>query len=403
MQTFSYTSVEPSGRRKTGIMEAINVEAALATLTSDGRFILEIQEEAEGARESGLSFANKRASRADLAMFTRRLADLSAAGLPLDRVLQVIAEQSESEQLRDVALQALEEVRAGKAVSDALAAFPKLFPTVYVQTLRAGEASGQFPEVAGRLADFQEKEVARRSQVVSALIYPAVLSVVAVCVVIFLLTFVIPRLTSVFADLHGDLPATTKLLLAITDFLTKDGLYILAALVGVIVAYRLYVATAIGALARDRQLLVLPILGPILRKATISRFARVLATMVYGGVPILESLRLAGLSSGNLVFEQGSIQVENDVREGKPIAQAMRDQGGFPPILTHMVAIGEETGDLPKMLNRVSDSLDFEVDNGLRRLTSLVEPLIIIVLGSIVGFVVLSVLLPIFQMQELVK
>lgn len=402
MQTFAYVALEPSGRRKTGVLEAANVDAAIATLSSDGGFILEIKE-AKSIAESGPQIGSKKATRADLALFTRRLADLSAAGLPLDRVLQVVSEQSESEQLRDIALQALEDVRSGKPVSDALAAFPKQFAPVFTQTLRAGEASGQFPEVAGRLADFQEKEVNRRSQITSALIYPAVLSVVAIFVVTFLITFVVPKLTGVFADLHGDLPGSTKALLAMTDFVTKDGLYVLAALIAAYLAYRAFVATEAGALARDRAVLQAPILGSVIRKATISRFARVLATLVYGGVPILESLRLAGLASGNLVFQVSSNNVEHDVREGKPIAEAMRDEGGFPPILTHMVAIGEETGDLPKMLNRVSDSLDFEVDNGLRRLTALVEPLIVILMGVFVGFVVLSVLLPIFQAQELVK
>jgi len=402
VQTFSYVAIEPSGAKKYGLLEAASAEAALANLSAEGRFILEIKEAKEASTEPK-GFSGKRATRSDLALFSRRLADLSDAGLQLDRVLQVIAEQSESEQLHDIALKALEEVKAGRSVSDSLAMFPKQFPTVYTQTLKAGEASGQFPQVVGRLADFQEKEVARRSTIISAMIYPAILSVTAVSVVIFLLTFVVPKLTDMFKQLHGDLPTPTKLLLALTDFLTADGLYLIGALVGLIVLVRGYVGTDAGALARDKAIMQAPILGPIIKKATISRFARVLATLVYGGVPILESLHLAGMASGNKVFQNSSDAVEHDVREGRPIADAMRDAGGFPPILTHMVAIGEETGDLPKMLNRVSDSLDFEVDNGLRRLTSMVEPLIVIVMGSFVGFVVLAVLLPIFQAQELVK
>lgn len=156
-------------------------------------------------------------------------------------------------------------------------------------------------------------------------------------------------------------------------------------------------------MARDRMLVRLPLLGPVILKATVSRFARVLGTLVYGGVPILDALRLAGLSSGNRVFKKSADLVEEEVREGRPIAESMRDSGAFPPVLTHMVAIGEQTGDLPKMLGRVSDSLDFEVDNGMRRLTALVEPVIVLVMGAFVGFVVLAVLLPIFQAQELVK
>ena len=407
--TFAYTAMDPSGRKKSGYVDAADQAAAVASLASEGRFVLEIKEQAGGARQarSGAVTEEKKrkgkVSRSDLALFTRRLADLASAGLPLDRALSVVAEQSESQQLAEIAESALADVRTGIPVSQALAKFPKLFPTIYTETLRAGEASGQFPEVAGRLAEFQEKEVERRSQIVSAMIYPAVLTTVAVLVVIFLLTFVVPRLSGVFKDLGGDLPMTTQILLATTGFLTSNGLLIIGAIVVGVIAYRAWVATDQGAYTRDRAVLSLPIGGPIIAKAVVSRYARVLGTLVYGGVPILEGLRLAGMASGNRVFGVSSTQVEEEVREGRSIAEAMRDAGGFPPVLTHMVAIGEETGDLPKMLGRVSDSLDFEVDNGMRRLTALVEPFIVLTMGIFVGFVVLSVLLPIYQAQSLVK
>ncbi|MGV3618267.1 MAG: type II secretion system F family protein [Fimbriimonas sp.] len=406
MTTWSYTALEPSGQRKTGFVDAASKEAAMQSVTATGRFVLEIREEKAGRSAAQSKLEGKRkgkVSRSDIALFSRRMADLATAGLPLDRVLQVVAEQSESVTLTEVAEHALTEVRGGKPVSEALGAYPKYFPAVYTQTLRAGEASGQFGEVAGRLADFQEKEVARRSQVVSALIYPSILSFTAIFVVIFLLTFVVPRLSDVFKDLGDDLPASTKLLLASTDFLTKQWYIVIGSIVALIVAYRAWSSTESGALARDKFVMYMPILGPVIRKSTVSRFSRVLGTLVFGGVPILDGIRLAGLAAGNRVFQKSAAEVEADVREGRGIADAMRDTAAFPPVLTHMVAIGEETGDLPKMLGRVSDSLDFEVDNGMRRLTSMVEPIIVLAMGVFVGFVVLSVLLPIFQAQELVK
>jgi len=201
----------------------------------------------------------------------------------------------------------------------------------------------------------------------------------------------------------GDLPVTTRILLGSTEWITKNWVVVVAGIVGAVVLSRLYLSTPGGVLARDRFLLSAPILGPVVRKATISRFARVLGTLVYGGVPILEALEIAGLSAGNQVFHRSAQEVEREVRAGRPIAAAMRDAGAFPPVLTHMVAIGEETGDLPKMLGRVSDSLDFEVDTGMRRLVALVEPAIVLTMGTFVGFVVLSVLLPIFEAQNLVK
>jgi len=170
-----------------------------------------------------------------------------------------------------------------------------------------------------------------------------------------------------------------------------------------IILFRAWSATEAGAYSRDQMLLKVPLLGKVLTKSVISRYARVLGTLIFGGVPILEAIRLSGLASGNKVYERTSNLVEQEVREGRTIHDAMRDAGAFPPVLTHMVAIGEETGDLPKMLGRVADSLDFEVDTGLRRLTSLVEPIIVLGMGAVVGFVVLSVLLPIYQAQNLVK
>lgn len=406
MTSFAYTALEPSGRRRSGFVDAPDRSAAIAAIAADGKFVLEIEEAGAAQRARTGAPEEKRSarvSRSDLALFTRRLADLASAGLPLDRALQVVAEQSESATLAHVAESALEDVRSGVPVSQALAKFPKYFSSVFTETLKAGEASGQFPEVAGRLADFQEKEVVRRSQIVSTLIYPGVLSATALGVVVFLLTFVVPRLSGVFADLGDDLPATTKILLAVTGFLTSNGLPIIGGLIGSFLLYKAWVATEQGRLARDRALLVLPLAGVIIKKAIVSRYARVLGTLVYGGVPILEALRLSGMASGNIVFGQSSAQVEEEVREGRPIAEALRNSGAFPPVLTHMVAVGEETGDLPKMLTRVSDSLDFEVDNGMRKLTAFAEPLIVLVMGVIVGFVVLSVLLPIYSAQDVVK
>ena len=401
--TWAYTALDAGGARKSGVIEAANREAALARLDAEGRFVLELNEGAAVKAVATMTGNRRMPGKQDLALFTRRLADLAGAGLPLDRVLQVVSEQSESVMLREVAEETLNDVRAGSPISQALAKHPKLFPEVFTQTLRAGEASGQFAEVAGRLADFQEKEVARRSQIVGALVYPAILAGTAVFVVLFLLLFVVPKLSGIFKDLGDSLPLSTKILLSSTDFITQNWILVLGSIVGLTVASRLWLATEAGAYARDTFLLKAPMIGPVVTKATISRFARVLGTLVYGGVNILEALEIAGLSAGNKVFQKSAEEVSEEVRAGRPIAEAMRDTAAFPPVLTHMVAIGEETGDLPKMLGRVSDSLDFEVDTGMRKLVSLVEPVIVLGMGTFVAFVVLSVMLPIFQAQETIK
>lgn len=403
MTTFTYTALDAAGKRKTGFIEAQTRDQAVAQIVAEGRFVVEIAASAASKVKRTEPGKRGKISRADLALFTRRLADLAGSGLPLDRALQVVAEQSESGQLQTIVAEALTDVRSGLSVSQALSKHPKVFNEVYTQTLRAGEASGQFPEVAARLADFQEKEVTRRSVILAAMIYPGVLTSVAIGVVIFLLTFVMPRMKDVFVDLGNQLPLPTKMLLGFTGFITSNAMILILAIIGGLVALRAYIATESGALAKDRMLMNLPVVGPIIQKAVVSRYARVLGTLVFGGVPILEALQIAGLSAGNRVFRTTSERVSEAVREGQPIAGAMRDAGEFPPVLIHMVAVGEETGDLPTMLGRVSDSLDFEVDIGVRRLTALAEPLIVVVMGVFVGFVVLSVALPIFQAQELVK
>ena len=403
-QTFAYTALDASGARRTGAVEAESRDAAVARLASEGRFVLEIGEASRRKETaSGTSGRVKHPSKQDLALFTRRLADLASAGLPLDRVLQVVAEQSESGALKRISEEALVDVRSGMPISQALAKHPKYFSSVFTQTLRAGEASGQFGEVASRLADYQEKEVTRRGQVTSALVYPAVLATTSFGVIVFLITFVLPRLSGVFAEMGNDLPLTTKTLLATSAFMTQFWWLILLVVGGAIFGARTWFATPAGAEARDRFLLSAPVIGPVVQKATVSRFARVLGTLVFGGVPMLEALEIAGLSASNRVFLKSAQAVEEEVRAGRSIAEAMRDAGNFPPVLTHMVGVGEEIGDLPKMLGRVADSLDFEVDTGMRRLVSLVEPIIVLSMGTVVGFVVLSVLLPIYQAQNLVK
>ncbi len=403
MVTYQYTALEASGKKKVGILEAANQEAAIAQLVATGSFVLEIGEKHSEIKHKEEHKKRGKVSRAELAMFTRRLSDLSSAGLPLDRALSVAGEQAESISMQQMAEEALEEVRGGLPVSEALAKHPKLFNTVYTQTLRAGEASGQFPEVAGRLADFEEKEVARRSQIVSAMVYPAVLLFAALGVITFMLTFVVPKLATVFEGLGSDLPLSTKILLATSTFLATQWLYIIGGVVGAVLFYRAWASTDAGALTRDRMILRLPVAGKIISKAVISRYARVLGTLVYGGVPIMEALNLAGQATGNRVMMSDSKLVEEEVREGVRIADAMRDTESFPSLLTHMVAIGEETGDLPRMLNRVADSMDFEVDHGMTRLTSIIEPAIVLFMGGFVGFVVLSILLPIYAAQNLVK
>ncbi|AIE85982.1 type II secretion system F family protein [Fimbriimonas ginsengisoli] len=407
MTTYNYVAYEESGRRTKGVVEALDVDAAVATLAAKGVHILDIKESNASVVVTtpgkSPSVGARPVSRADLALFTRRLADLASAGFPLDRALGVAGEHSDNATLGVVTQEAVRDVHAGLPISEALAKHPKLFPPVFTMTLRAGEASGQFPAVARRLADFQQIEIRRRSQLTAALVYPAILSVTAIMVVSIMMLFVVPRLSGVFKGLGDDLPMSTRLLLSSSGFIMDHWIGILVSIGGAIALYKAWVATEPGALVRDRWLLHMPIAGKVISKAVVSRYARVLGTLVFGGVPILESLRIAGAAAGNRVFEKSSQKVQEDVREGRRLAESMKETGAFSSIMVQMVSVGEEIGDLPSMLNRVSETLDFEVDNGMTKLMTFVEPIIVLVMGTFVGFVVLSILIPVYQAQELVK
>jgi len=401
LTTFQYVAFEDSGRRLKGTVEAADLDAATAAIAAKGVHVLDIKE--SRTQPDAPVKRGRAVSKTDLALFTRRLADLATAGFPLDRALKVAGEHSDNPLLTTITAEAVKDVHAGLPISEALGKHPKLFPPVFTMTLRAGEASGQFPTVARRLADFQQIEIRRRSQLIAALVYPTILAMSAVLVIAIMMLFVVPRLSGVFSGLGDDLPLSTVLLLRTSDFIMKNGVMLIVALVGSVLLYRGWVATLPGALWRDKTVLKLPLIGKVASKAVVSRYARVLGTLVYGGVPILEALRIAGAASGNRLFEVSSVQVQNDVREGRRLADAMRDTGAFSSIIVQMVAVGEETGDLPMMLAQVSDTLDFEVDNGMQKLTTVVEPLIVLTMGSFVGFVVLSILLPVYEAQNLVK
>jgi type II secretory pathway component PulF len=399
---YTYVAYELSGRRLTGTVVATDPGAAMQSISATGAQVLELKE-ARNATAALSTNGRGRAPRSELALFSRRLSDLATAGIPLDRALQIAGGQSSSPVLRSVTVQALEDVHAGLPISEALAKHPALFPPVFTMTLRAGEASGQFPQVVSRLAELQQMEVRRRSQLSGAMIYPLVLAVTSVGVITFLMLFVVPRLSGVFKDLKGDLPASTRILMLSSGFLMSHIVSILAGILAVILAYRAWSSTEAGATTRDQWLLKLPVVGPVIEKAAVSRYTRVLSTLLYGGVPILESLRIAAATAGNRILTKGSDNVQKRVREGSRVADALRDSGTFSDLLVQMVAVGEETGDLPTMLTRVSDTYDFEVDTGIQKAMSLLEPIMVLGMGAFVGFVVLSILLPVYQAQDLIK
>jgi len=400
MARFRYVALDRTGKTVSGELAAENPEEVKRRLRDMGYFPAKIGEAAElTLARPGRVRRGRGVTGSDIVLITRQLADMTAARLPMFRGLSVLLEQAERPALRDLIEAIRADVQEGMPLSEALQRHGRHFPDLYVNMVRAGETSGHLEAVLLRLAEFLEKQRQRRAQVVSALLYPAVLITVAVGAVAFIVGFLIPKLSTLFEELEQTLPLITRVLLAIATVVGKTWWILLLLAVAVTLGLRWYARTEGGRNALDSLSLRAPLLGPIWHKMAVSRLARTFGTMLGGGVPILTALEISGDAVANRPLSRAVEAVREEVREGVSVAAALARAGVFPALLVHMAAVGEETGQLPEMMTRVADSLDFEVDSALGRLTTLLEPFVIVVMGIIVGFIVLAVLLPIFQIN----
>ncbi len=402
MARFRYTALDRGGKTIAGELTAEEPEEVKRHLREMGYFPADIVETAQLALTIGGPAKVSRGrgvSGGDIVLFTRQLADLTSAHLPLFRGLSVLLEQAERQSLRTLIEALRTDVQQGQPLSEALAKHPRHFPDLYVNMVRAGETSGHLGPILVRLADFLEKAQKRRAQVVSALAYPVVLIMVAVAAVTFIMGYLIPKLQQVFAEMQQSLPLITRVLLAVSGVIGQTW-WIAAVVVATgVILLRWYSRTPGGREHVDTLILRLPLLGPIWHKMAISRLTRTLGTMLVGGVPILTSLEIGGNAIANRPLIRATEQAREEVRQGTRISEALANARVFPPLLVHMAAVGEETGQLPEMLLRVADNLDYQVDSTMGRLTTLLEPFIIITMGLIVGSIVMAVLLPIFQIS----
>ena len=427
MPDFKYTAIDRGGKEVTGTLPGKDLGDAAGKVRAlgyypvsvapsngagalSGRRVVPISGgktrpiiDSAGSSADSIAPSGKKVNRVSILLFTRELADLIDAGLPIDRALTVLIEQSDNGPLVSMIQRIQGDVRAGKPLSEALRSFPREFPPLYANMIHAGEVSGQLADVMTRLADFLEKEQVRRSQIIAALTYPMVLIGVAVLAVTFLLWFVIPRLQGVFEELGTGLPLPTQILLATSGFMGKYWWAILIGIAAGFYGFRAWVATNAGRRTWDSFKLGAPLFGGLTHKVVMARYVRTLGTLLGGGVPILDSMEISSTAVGNAVTGDHVIDARDRVRQGETLSSSMSKTGGFLPLVVHMSAVGEETGRLPNMLVRTADTLDFEVDNTMRRLTSRVEPLVVLFMGGFVGFVVLSILLPIFEANTVVK
>lgn len=332
--------------------------------------------------------------------FTRQMASLLKAHVPVVESLSALVEQTDSPKLQPVLMAIRQHVKEGHSLADAFALFPKIFDRIYVNMVRAGEASGRLDAVLGRLADFGDNQVRLRNKVSGALTYPVIMVVIGVIVLLVITNFVIPQITQIFTDANKVMPLPTRIMIGVSEFFQANFWpIVLAFLFGLIMLER-YVKTAAGRAKKDATLLKLPLLGSTFQDLAVTRFCRTLGTLLKSGVPVIASLQVSRNVVNNEVFEKAIDNAAVQVTEGKSLNYALKQARIFPPIVIHMVAVGEKTGELEDMLLNVADNYDQQIEARLGRLTSLLEPLMIVAMVVIVGFIVVAVLLPIFEMQN---
>jgi len=331
-----------------------------------------------------------------MVVFTRQLATIVNAGLPLMQGLDILSEQTENVNFRRVLSTIAEDVEAGESFSDALRKHGRVFTELYVAMVRAGEASGNLDGILLQLADYMEAAEALKQKIKSAMTYPTVVFAFVILLSTALLTWVVPKFEEIFMSLEADLPAPTLALMALSNVLRRYILFVIAGFVALIVAIRFYTRTPAGRYQFDRLKLQIPVFGKLFRKVAISRFTRTFSTLTRSGVPILSSLEIVANTAGNAVFSGVVRDSMESVRAGQTIADPLAKSGEFPPMVTRMISVGEKTGALEQLLLKISDFYDQEVDSTVASLTSLIEPMLIVLLGVIVGGMVIALILPIF-------
>jgi type IV pilus assembly protein PilC len=401
VNSYAWKGRSPGGQTQTGVVEALTVEEAVAQLRRRRILMTHIRPKpARGVLPLGKR--KRRVKGKELAIFTRQFSTMVNSGLPLVQCLDILARQTDSVALRQVTTGVTADVEAGATLAEALARRPQAFDSLFVHMVEAGEAGGILDDILMRLATHIEKAEALRRKVKSAMTYPTVVFIVAMGASLFMLMFIIPVFAKVFSDFGGTLPLPTRIVMWMSN-LIKSAWWILAGLSGVAgYGLKTYYRTEAGRRRVDGFLLRAPIVGDILRKAAIARFTRTLGTMVSSGVPILDGLDVTARTAGNKVIEEAVLATKASIREGETIADPLRASGVFPPMVVQMIAVGEETGALDSMLEKIAKFYDEEVNSAVETLTSIIEPVMIVVMGVIVGGMVISMYLPMFKLVNVV-
>lgn len=416
MPSFSFVALDAQGQQVSSTIDAASQSEAVTLLRAQGLFPTKVQEQAHGAKPTKSSTPGKSAKKTGskdlkinipflekktiksktLMIFTRQLATLIDAGLPLLRGLTVLGNQEPDPVLKKTISQLAEAVQGGGTFSDGLTSHPRIFNRLYINMVKAGELGGVLEVVLNRLAEFQEKAEKVKGKVKSAMMYPAIVLVIAIIIMGFLLVFIVPKFEQIFADMLGGkpLPLLTQIVVGTSRAIQQNILWIIIGGIGLFSGLKYYISTPKGGIVFDKFMFKAPLFGDLTKKNAISRFTRTLGTLVTSGVPILQALNITKETAGNAVIATAIAKIHDAVKEGESIVRPMEASQVFPPMVISMVDVGEETGQLPEMLLKVADLYDDEVDNAVAGLTSLMEPIMIVFLAVVVGSIVIALFLP---------
>jgi type IV pilus assembly protein PilC len=405
MALFRWQGVSPRGEVLAGEMEAPTRDAVLVRLRSQRiqPIPAKIKEKGRGLdRDISIPGFGESIKQRDVVIFTRQLATMIDAGLPIVQCLEVLATQSPNKKLRGVIRELKEEVEAGSTFTDALRKHPKLFDDLFVNMVAAGEVGGILDSILHRLSGYMEKAMKLKSKIKGAMIYPATIVTVAVGVTAILLIFVIPVFAELFGSFGKALPAPTQFVINLSNFTISYFPYMIGVAVAAGIASRQFYRTEAGRLTFDQMFLQLPVFGDLIRKAAVARFTRTLSTLVSSGVPILDALAITARTAGNKVVERAVLATRVSISEGRTIAEPLAQSKVFPPMVCQMISVGETTGALDAMLQKIAEFYEEEVDNAVSNLTALMEPLVILFLGIVIGGLVISMYLPIFKLGSVI-
>ncbi|AJE03404.1 type II secretion system F family protein [Geobacter pickeringii] len=399
MPKFNWEARSRTGSTQKGVMEAASSALVESQLKKYGFTNISVKEEGRGlSMELKFSGFGKKVETKDLVVFTRQFATMIDSGLPLVQCLDILSSQQENKTFKEVLVKVKETVEGGSTFADALSKHPKVFDNLYVNLVAAGEIGGILDTILNRLAAYIEKAMKLKKQIKGAMVYPTTIMSIAVIVVGVILIFVIPTFAKMFADFGGELPAPTKFVIALSNFIVKYIILIIGLIFAVVMAVKKYYATPKGRKVIDALALKAPIAGPLIRKVSVAKFTRTLGTMISSGVPIMDGLEIVAKTAGNKIVEEAIFRVRQAISEGKTMAEPLQECGIFPPMVVQMISVGEATGAMDAMLTKIADFYDDEVDEAVGAMTAMMEPLLMVFLGTTVGGLVVAMYLPIFKL-----